>query len=576
VFRRHGALRTTLQRRNPLAIAEVQDARVSTKMLYGQLSSSLRPSYDLPKTRAGRFRRAEVVLAFGDHRLDLERRELRRGAEIVNVEPKVFDLLRYLVQHRDRVVSKDDLLEGVWGGRIVSDSALTTRINAARRALGDDGVAQRLIRTFTRKGVRFIGEVTELPDRVAPVAPDLSGATAERPSIAILPFHNMTGDPEQEYFVDGMVEEITTAIARFPWLIVIARNSSFTFKGRPVDAKQVGRELAVPYVLEGSLRKAGDRVRIAVQLINSTTGAQIWGGRFDGTLDDIFELQDRVASGVVGAIEPRLRRAEIERTGRKPTASLDAYDLYLRAQAQAYKRTRESLAESIRLSHLALEIDAAYGPAMARIALSRGMQQLRHWIPPTGPEVEEGILMARQAIMAAGDDPWVLDFAGLALAQLAGDNAAALSALDRAIVLNPSFALAFGHRALVLAYLNRPDEAIASAHQAMRLSPLDPGMFAFCQALALAHLAAGCYEAGLPWVEEALRENGGMAALRLKLSLCGHLGRPIEARASLRRVQELHIEPTVAGVLRGLPKGIASEIVACLADGLRKAGLPEQ
>jgi tetratricopeptide (TPR) repeat protein len=234
------------------------------------------------------------------------------------------------------------------------------------------------------------------------------------------------------------------------------------------------------------------------------------------------------------------------------------------------------LAESIRLSHLALEIDTAYGPAMSRIALSRGMQQLRHWIPPAGPEVEEGILMARQAIVAAGDDPWVLDFAGLALAHLVGDNDAALRALDRAIVLNPNFALAFGHREVVLAYLNRSDEAIRSAHQAMRLSPLDPGMFSFCSALALTHLAAGRYEKGLPWAEEALRENAGMAALRLKLSLCGHLGRHAEARASLRRVEELHSEPTIAGVLRGMPKGIVPEIAACLADGLRKAGLPEQ
>jgi TolB-like protein len=519
-----------------------------------------------------------VLLAFGDYRLDIERRELRRGAAVVNVEPKAFDLLRYLVQHRDRVVSKDDLLQGVWGGRVVSDSALTTRINAVRLALGDDGATQRLIRTFTRKGVRFIGEITEIPDPPPVIADWFGSATAatSKPSIAILPFHNMTGDPEQEYFVDGMVAEITTAIARFSWLFVIARNSSAAYKGKSGDVERFGQELAVNYVLEGSVRKYGNRVRIAGQLIDSRTGAHIWVDRFDGTLEDIFEFQDRVASGVVGAIEPRLRRAEIERTGRKPTNSLDAYDLYLRAQAQAYIRTRESLAESIRLSHLALEIDSAYGPAMARIALSRAMQQLRDWIPPVGPEVEEGILMARKAITAASDDALVLDFAGLALTHLVGDNNAALSALNRAIVLNPNFGLAFGHRAVVLAYLNRPDEAIFSAHQAIRLSPLDPALFSFCQALALAHLAAGRYEVGLAWAEEALRENGGMAALRLKLSLCGHLGQHVESLASLRRVRELHSKPTVAGVIRGLPKGIAPEVAACLADGLRKAGLPEQ
>jgi TolB-like protein len=221
-----------------------------------------------------------VVLAFGNHRLDIERRELRRGDELVEVEPKAFDLLAFLVQHRDRVVSKDDLLQAVWHGRVVSESALTTRINAVRRALGDDGTAQLMIRTFTRKGVRFVGEVTEVSDRIAP----------EKPSIAVLPFQNMSGDPEQEYFADGMVEEITTAIARCPGLFVIARNSSYAYKGKSIELRQVARELGVRYVLEGSVRKAGDRVRIAGQLIDSTTGAHVWTDRFDGTLDDIFEF----------------------------------------------------------------------------------------------------------------------------------------------------------------------------------------------------------------------------------------------------------------------------------------------
>jgi adenylate cyclase len=282
-----------------------------------------------------------------------------------------------------------------------------------------------------------------------------------------------------------------------------------------------------------------------------------------------------VASGVAAAIEPRLRRTEIERASRKPTESLDAYDLYLRAQAQAYKRTREAMAESVRLAYLALERDPAYGPAMSRIALSRGMQQLRNWTAPAGAEVEEGIRMARRAIATGGDDPWVLDFAGLALSLLAGDNVAALSALDRAIAINPNFATGFGHRALVLVYLNRPDEAIRSAQQAMRLSPFDPNMFAFCQALALAHLAAGRYEESLHWTEEALRENAGLPALRFKLGLCGHLGRLGEARECLRRLQEIHPEPTISGFSRDRPKGLAPEIAARVDEGLRKAGVPE-
>ncbi len=358
---------------------------------------------------------------------------------------------------------------------------MTTRINAVRHAVGDDGTAQRLVRTFIRKGVRFIGEVTEVADDIfaTGAAPDPL-PRSEKPSLIVLPFKNVTGDPEQEYFVYGMVEEITTAIARFSWLFVIARNSKLTHMGRAGDVNQMARKLGVRYLLEGSVRKIGRRVRIAGQLIDSATDAHIWAERFDGTLDDIFDLQDRVASGVAGAIEPKLRLAEIERAGRKPTESLDAYDLYLRAQAQVFKRTEQSMAESVRLARRALELDPGYAPAMARLGLSQMMRYQRHWIPAAGREVEEGIRMARQAIAAGRDDPLVLDFAGLTLSVLAGDNDAALSALNRAIVLNPNFALALGHRALVLAYLNQPEEAISSVEQAIRLSPFDPGMFSFC------------------------------------------------------------------------------------------------
>jgi len=208
---------------------------------------------------------------------------MRRGAELIDLEPKVFDLLAFLVQHRDRVLSKHDLLQAVWGGRIVSDSALTTRINAARRAVGDDGATQRLIRTFTRKGVRFVGEVMEIPDQVRP-------AVADKPSIAILPFRNMSGDPKQDYFVDGMVEEIIAALSRIRWLFVIAGNSSFVRKGQAIDVKQVGRERGVRYVLEGSVRKSGNRVRISGQLIDAIAGSHLWADHFDGSLEDVFDL----------------------------------------------------------------------------------------------------------------------------------------------------------------------------------------------------------------------------------------------------------------------------------------------
>jgi len=270
---------------------------------------------------------------FGEHVLDTARRELRRGGSPIAVEPQVFDLLLYLLQNRERVVSKDDLLASVWGGRIVSDATLDSRIAAARRAIGDSGVGQTLIRTFARKGVRFVGEVREevnsaalVPEMAAePGQPQL--ALPEKPSIAVLPFANLSGDPEQEYFADGMVEEIITALSRIRWLVVIARNSSFTYKGQAVDVKQVGRELGVRYVLEGSVRKAGGRVRIAGQLIEAETGAHLWADRFDGSLEDVFDLQDKVASSVAGVIEPALRAAETARSASRRTTDLSAYDL---------------------------------------------------------------------------------------------------------------------------------------------------------------------------------------------------------------------------------------------------------
>jgi TolB-like protein/tetratricopeptide (TPR) repeat protein len=500
-----------------------------------------------------------VIFAFGNHQLDIERRELRRDNEVIDLEPQVFDLLAFLIRNRERVVSKDDLLRAVWDGRAVSESALTTRVNAVRRAVDDDGETQRLIRTFTRRGIRFIGDVVETPDAAVsqtgvgrdPVdmaRPSPDAASAE-PSIAVLPFANLSGDPEQEYFADGMVEEITIAISRFPWLLVIARNSSFTYKGKAIDVKQVRHELGVRYVLEGSVRRSGDRVRVSAQLIVADTGAHLWADRFDNTLEDILDLQGQVAASVVGAIEPKLRLVEIERLSRKPTESLDARDLNWRARAQVYKRTRESLAEAVRLAQQALQLDPNYGPAMARIAGCRTMQLARHWIPTSGQEVDEGIRMARRAISASGDDPEVLRMAGYALAHLAGENDTALDALDRAITLNANFAQAYGQRAMVLSFLNRPDEAILSAQRAIRLSPLDPGAFAFFFALGLAHHAAGRYEEALPWADRSVRENGGAPPLRLKLGLCGHLGRTKEAEDCLRRLREIH-PPPPCGIYR--------------------------
>src|ERR1700694_1083517 len=272
-----------------------------------------------------------------EYAFDTDRRELHRGADVVSVAPQVFDLLDYLIRNRERVVSKDDLIKAIWNGRSVSDAALTTRLNVARSSIGDSGDEQRLIKTLPRKGFRFIGPVLEAQEPTGAAAadnpvepPKPALALPDKPSIAVLPFQNMNGDPDQDYFADGMVDEITTALSRFNSLFVIARNSSFAYKGKAVDVKQVGRELGVRYVLEGSVRKAAGKVRIIGQLIDATTGAHLWADRFEGDLSDVFALQDRMTESIVSAIAPKIFQTEIDLAARRPN-NLSAYDLCLRA-----------------------------------------------------------------------------------------------------------------------------------------------------------------------------------------------------------------------------------------------------
>jgi adenylate cyclase len=409
-----------------------------------------------------------------------------------------------------------------------------------------------------------------------PSAPVTALSLPDKPSLAVLPFQNMTGDPEQEYFVDGMVEEITTAISRLPWLFVIARNSSFTYKGKAVDVKQVARELGVRYLLEGSVRKAGNRVRITGQLIDTTTGAHIWADRFDGALDDIFELQDLVASNVAGAIEPKLRQSEIERATRKPTESLDAWDLYLRALALRYQYTEESIREAIVMLRRALSINPSFAPAAAMIGSCRMHQRAHHLAPVSDAEIAEAVRLARGAIEASKDDPDTLWMAGWTLALLGGERDAGANVIDRALKLNPSSAQAWMARGLVSIFQNRPDRAIEAAERAIRLSPLDPwGARAFTYLLAAAHLAAGRYEQAIEWADRSLAAQPGYRpALRTKVICCVYLDRIDEARDWLARLLEVEPGLTIAQVKSSLP--YQTELLNRYVDGLRKAGLPEE
>jgi adenylate cyclase len=409
-----------------------------------------------------------------------------------------------------------------------------------------DEIRDKLDVAFEDLGEQQVKNISR-PLRVFRVQLGMSKAAAEtrpalslpdKPSLAVLPFQNLSGDPEQEYFVDGVVEEIITAISRLPWLFVIARNSSFAYKGKSPDLRQVGRELGVRYVLEGSLRKAGNRIRVTGQLIDTTTGAHIWADRFDGALDDIFELQDEVASRVAGAIEPKLRQSEIERASHKPTQSLDAYDLYLRALAQFWKWTPDGWQDAIGLLRKALALDPTCASAAGLFAWSRVIQRVGRLI--SAEEVAEGVRLARQAIETGRQDPEALWMGGRATAVLAGERAAGLSAIERALELNPNCALAWNFSGWVQGFSNRPGPAVEACEQAMRLSPLDPQRWMFEGGLAQAHLVAGRYEEAIEWADRALHENPrAMAVLQLKAAACGQLGRVEEGHECVRRLREL-------------------------------------
>lgn len=517
---------------------------------------------------------------FEDCALDTDRRELCHGSHVVATAPQVFDLLDYLVRNRERVVSKDDLVNAIWNGRIVSDMALTTRLNAARSAIGDSGEQQRLIKTLPRKGFRFVGVVhegsrpsaaeTEPPDYVNSPKPAL--ALPDKPSIAILPFENMSGDPEQQYFADGMVEEITTALSRFKWLFVIARNSSFTFKGKAVDIKEVGRSLGVRYVLEGSVRKSLGKVRITGQLIDAVTGAHIWADRFERDLTEVFALQDEVAVAVVSAIEPKLLQTEIAIATRRQLESLTAYDFYLRALPQYYASTREGLAEAIRLTHSALELDPRFSVVAALASLCHMLRVTMGFSVDPQFDRKEAIRLFRLALSIDDSDPVTLAHAATVSAFMVGDFESEIEMADRAVALNPNAFAAWHGRGWVYRIAGQPEEAIRSFERAIRVSPVDPLLHRSFIGMAMALIELRRFDEAIAAARKAVRQNPAhSASYRCLACAFAHLGRDAEAREA------------AAGVLAHDPSFTISTYIARggqakakrLIEGLRQAGLPE-
>jgi TolB-like protein/Tfp pilus assembly protein PilF len=521
---------------------------------------------------------------FEDCAFDTSRRELHRGGKVVSVAPQVFDLLDYLIRNRERVVSKDDLIAAVWDGRIVSDTALTTRLNVARGAIGDSGEEQRLIKTLQRRGFRFVGAVREeaASDEAGPtnaVVPASQPALAlpDKPSIAVLPFQNMSGDPAQDYFADGVVEEIITSLSRKKGLFVIARSSSFSYKGKQFDVRQVASELGVRYVLEGSLRKVGSKIRVTGKLIEGVSGTHLWANRFEGNLEDIFDLQDQITSDAVNAIDPEIQRAEISRSKRKPATDLNAYDYFLRAIAAHHAEpiTKESSLEARRLWKHALEIDPDYALALANFAAASIRLNANGWAEDRARTAIEAVEAARRALSIDRTDPDVLVRGGWTIGSQGRLPEEGIRLMDEGLSLDTNHALGWAWSSFLHVYLGNHGVALKRAQNALRLSPRDSQRHIMFAAMANSLFFQGDYEKAASFAEETIKLEFNQPYLR-RLIIAAHAfgGRMTKAQAMLAQLLDADPAASISKFAKAMPYH-RPEDRARLDQGLRLAGLPE-
>ena len=516
--------------------------------------------------------------------------EIQRGMAEQNIDvPQDKQIeLRIGIHVGDIIIEDNDIfgdgvniavrLEGIAepGGISISDDArrqIRGKVDITFEDLGSQSL-KNIAEPMRVWRVPYGRAVPAVPNRL-PVGDALP--LPDKPSIAVLPFTNMSGDPEQDYFADGMVEEIITALSHFKALFVIARNSSFTYKGRAVDVKQVGRELGVRYVLEGSVRKAANRVRITGQLVDTATGAHLWADRFDGGLGDTFDLQDQVTESVVGAIAPAVEKAEIERAKRKPTESLDAYALYLRGLAKLYQfANRQANEEALRLFNSAIELDPDFASAYGRAALCYAIAKINGWISVTANEIAEVTRLARRAVELGKDDAIALAAGGWALAFVVRDLELGAALIDRALALNSNLAEAWTYGGWVKTFLGEPETAIERFARAMRLSPLDPRLMGMRAGTAFAHFLLGRYHEAASWAAMALQDNPDFQpALRIAAASNAMAGRPEQAHKAVARLLQLNPALRVSNLKDVLSPYRRAEDLSRYEEGLRKAGLPE-
>jgi adenylate cyclase len=526
-----------------------------------------------------------VRFEFGDHLLDVDRHELRRRGEPVAIEPQVFDVLVYLVQNRDRIVSRDDLIAAVWGGRIVSDSAVTTRINAVRRAVGDTGAAQAVIRTVARKGVRFVAEARE-HGTAAPPQPAVWTVepvrAPTRASILVLPFRNATGDPGQDYFTDAVTADLTVDLSRMRDIAVISAASAFAFKNSPLDTRQISRELGVRYVLVGSIAHVGELVRTNVQLVDAASGEQLWGDRFEYAFVDLGELENAITGRIAASLHVQLVRAEGRRA--EQAAQPDALDLRLRASAQFFGSIApEHTLEVRRLLLRSIALDPGSAEAWARLAEVTVSDHLNHWNNTGKEQIQDAEDAVRKALLIDPSNALAHVASGL-IQRSRGAHHAALGAFSRAIELDPNFAFAYAHKGNELTLVGRPEEAPALVEQALRLSPHDPSIGVFHWVIGRANFHAEHYDRAVPWLHRSVQARPNLWYNRLYLvSAYALLGQREEASTALEAFNRRFPQPvyTVAIVRRQEGSNPSSEpsVVAARARfhaGLVQAGMAER
>ncbi|MEZ5931047.1 MAG: winged helix-turn-helix domain-containing protein [Alphaproteobacteria bacterium] len=528
-----------------------------------------------------------MIYSFDDCHLDVDRRQFLRDGQLVSIEPQVFRILLCLIRNRHRLVTRDDLILEVWNGReYISESTISSRITAARRAIGDSGKAQRLIRTKARQGFLFVGEVVEHAppsgdrDRSGPPTDQAGGGDASspsaapetwpgKPSIAILPLVNMSGDPEQEYFTEGISEEIITALSRLRWFFVIARYSSFVYKGENLDMRQIGRELGVRYILHGSIRKSGQAIRVTARLMDATTGICIWSERYDREVADMFALQDEITASVAATIEPRLLAAEALRIQARKIDDLGAWDLVARALSHFWRLTDVGGRTAIDMLTRAVKQHPDYAPAHSTLAIVLAFAAYTDW-QPLQHVGRLAMMHAHQATELDERDPW----AHLALGFLAfmyREPVQAVRSLNDALELNPNFALAQTALGGALAMDGRSEAALLHLDQAMKMNPRDlVGLNA--GACAVAHYLAGRYDEAIRWARDAVRQRSGTSSYyRILCASLAQAGQMDEARAVLNKLRELQPKISLAWIEESVP--YTAEPMRKFLKGMQKAGL---